>query len=678
MSGDRAPMIFLNRFLAQAAKRQDLVFAVFFVLIVAMLVLPLPTLLIDALLAINLTLSLVVLITATYLRHPLELSTFPAIILMTSVARVALSVATTRLILATGDPGELIVAFGEFVISGNIVVGLVIFLIIAVVQFMVVTKGAERISEVSARFTLDALPGKQMSIDSDARSGDITAEEAREKRRTLQLEMQFHGAMDGAMRFVKGDAIAGLIIVFINLVGGMTIGMLQRGLEAGEAARLYVLLSVGDGLIAQIPAMFIALAAGTIVTRVTTDSESNLGRDITRQLGAEPKAIAVGAVVAGAMGFIPGFPTAVFLVLAGILGGLAYVMMRNAARAAAETTAASTASEAAPAAAPGGEPRAPGAGAAKGEESDELPLREAQAGDILVIYGDPVLLDKLKPNSAYRFVDRTKHLFLRRMGFSAPPVGYAYDPELERGEVVINIDDVPVHRFTVPGVVPERPLDADQAKAYADELAQVRLRYAASLFGVPEVTQWLKDIEPACGRLATDIQQLMPLMTLVDTLRRLLEDGVGLVPPRLVLEGLAQSSQRGQDPDVISEAVRGYLRRQISHAAADPDQVINALVLAPDMEATLRQISGVDGNPAALRSAEETVKEVIASMRALVAEHAPATSPLCLMTPADLRRPTRRLLKQHRIDLPVLGFSDVAPDYQVRTVAVAGKARAAA
>ena len=205
------------------------------------------------------------------------------------------------------------------------------------------------------------------------------------------------------------------------------------------------------------------------------------------------------------------------------------------------------------------------------------------------------------------------------------------------------------------------------------------LRYARTrCVGVPEVTQWLKDVEPACGRLATDIQQLMPLMTLVDTLRRLLEDGVGLVPPRLVLEGLAQSSQRGQDPDVISEAVRGYLRRQISHAAADADQVINALVLAPDMEATLRQISGVDGNPAALRGAEDTVKDVIAAVRARVDEHALEASPLCLMTPADLRRPTRRLLKQHRMDLPVLGFSDVAPDYQVRTVAVVGKARAAA
>jgi|GEM_PF-2089867 len=433
--------------------------------------------------------------------------------------------------------------------------------------------------------------------------------------------------------------------------------------------------------------MFIALAAGIIVTRVTTDAESDLGRDITSQLGAEPKALAVGAVVAGAMGFIPGFPTAVFLMLAVLLGGLAFVMIRKAGRAAADAQAAPPdaagaggegAAQGSADGAAGAQPGGAEGGAAQDDASQELPLREAQPGDILVIYGDPVLLDKLKPNSAYRFVDRTKQLFLRRMGFSAPPVGYSYDAERGRGEVVIAIDDVPVHRFSVPDVAPERPLTPAQATAYADELAKIRLRYAASLFGVPEVTQWLKDVEPACGRLATDIQQLMPLMTLVDTLRRLLEDGVGLVPPRLVLEGLAQSSQRGQDPDVISEAVRGYLRRQISHAAADADQVINALVLAPDMEATLRQISGVDGNPAALRGAEDTVKDVIAAVRARVDEHALEASPLCLMTPADLRRPTRRLLKQHRMDLPVLGFSDVAPDYQVRTVAVVGKARAAA
>lgn len=680
----------LNAFLAQAAKRQDLVFALFFVAIVAMLVLPLPTWLIDALLAINLTLSLIVLMTATYLRHPLELSSFPAIILLTSIMRVALSVATTRLILATGDPGNLIVAFGEFVISGNIVVGLVIFLIIAVVQFMVVTKGAERISEVSARFTLDALPGKQMSIDSDARAGDITPEEARAKRETLQLEMQFHGAMDGAMRFVKGDAIAGLIIVFINLVGGMTIGMVQRGLTAGEAGQLYVLLSVGDGLIAQIPAMFIAIAAGTIVTRVTTDTQSNLGRDITRQLGSEPKALGIAALVAAAMGFMPGFPTVVFLILAAFLGAIAWASGR---KRSAETSAsggigaagagaiadAPQASEGGHAAGAEGAPAIGPDGRPAGMPEGELPLREAQAGDTIVVRGDPLLLDKLRPDAAYEHVERTKLAFLARMGFSAPPVGYVYDATLPPGAVVIDCDAVPVHRFTVPGIVPDRPLTEDQARFYADELAKVRLRRASDLFGLAEAERWLEDVKPAVGRLAVEIGNIVPLFTMVHALRRLLDDGVGLVPPRLVLEGLAQASQRVQDPDMMAELVRGHLRRQISHAHADADRVVNALVLSPELEADLRRVLGLDPSGPAIGSPEEALAAALDAIADTHAARASETMPLSLAVAADLRRALQRNLRQAGHDMGVLSFTDIASEYKLRTVAVVGgKDRAAA
>lgn len=681
----------LNAFLAQAAKRQDLVFALFFVAIVAMLVLPLPTWLIDALLAINLTLSLIVLMTATYLRHPLELSSFPAIILLTSIMRVALSVATTRLILATGDPGNLIVAFGEFVISGNIVVGLVIFLIIAVVQFMVVTKGAERISEVSARFTLDALPGKQMSIDSDARAGDITPEEARAKREILQLEMQFHGAMDGAMRFVKGDAIAGLIIVFINLVGGMTIGMVQRGLTAGEAGQLYVLLSVGDGLIAQIPAMFIAIAAGTIVTRVTTDTQSNLGRDITRQLGGEPKALGIAAVVAAAMGFMPGFPTIVFLILAAILGAIAWSSGRKrraeaagssgmeAAGAAPPPADAAQASDAGPAAGAEGAPGIGPDGRPMGLPEGELPLREAQPGDTLVVRGDPLLLDKMRPDAAYEHVERSKLAFLARMGFSAPPVGYVYDPTLPPGAVVIDCDAVPVHRFTVPGVVPDRPLTDEQARRYADELAKVRLRRASDLFGLAEAERWLEDVKPAVGRLAVEIGNIVPLFTMVHALRRLLDDGVGLVPPRLVLEGLAQASQRVQDPDMMAELVRGHLRRQISHAHADEERVVNALVLSPELEADLRRVLGLDPSGPAVGSPEEALAAALDAIADTHAARDPQTAPLSLAVAADLRRTLQRNLRQAGHEMAVLSFTDIASEYKLRTVAVVGrKDRAAA
>jgi len=668
-------MSLLNRLLAEMAKRQDLVFAFFFVLIVAMLVFPLPTWLIDALLAVNLTLSLIVLISATYLKHPLDMSSFPSIILLTSMLRVAMSVATTRLILATGDAGQLIIAFGEFVISGNLVVGLVIFLIIATVQFMVVTKGAERISEVSARFTLDALPGKQMSIDTDARNGDITPEEAREKRKTLQLEMQFYGAMDGAMRFVKGDAIAGLIIVFINLVGGMTIGMMQRGLSAGEAGQLYVLLSVGDGLIAQIPAMFIALAAGTIVTRVTTSTDSNLGRDITKQIGGDPKALGVSGVVAIAMGFTPGFPTIVFMILGSALCYAAWRMTRG--PAVTKPPPATSEADEPDAGAPplpgqpadGGQPAPP----KRPDGEEPLPLRPAQHGDIMVISGNPETLELLRPDEIYAHVEHTKERFVRRMGFSAPPVGFRYDDTLDIGEFVIEIDEVPVRRFRIEGVDPGRGMTTAQAREYADHIARIREKFAASLFGVPEAGQWLEEIQPVCGRLATDIQQLMPFMSLVGMLRNLLDDGVGLTPPRLILEGLAHASQKAQnDPNAGAEVVRTFMSRQISAAAADRDGVIPAIVIGPDLDTKLRQAAnpGPNANSAAIEAADAAKKHFVELTREVAARHADREKKPVFATAPDMRRFVRGLLKQGDVDIMVLSFADVAQGFSLSTIDV--------
>jgi len=668
-------MSLLNRLLAEMAKRQDLVFAFFFVLIVAMLVFPLPTWLIDALLAVNLTLSLIVLISATYLKHPLDMSSFPSIILLTSMLRVAMSVATTRLILATGDAGQLIIAFGEFVISGNLVVGLVIFLIIATVQFMVVTKGAERLSEVSARFTLDALPGKQMSIDTDARNGDITPEEAREKRKTLQLEMQFYGAMDGAMRFVKGDAIAGLIIVFINLVGGMTIGMMQRGLSAGEAGQLYVLLSVGDGLIAQIPAMFIALAAGTIVTRVTTSTDSNLGRDITKQIGGDPKALGVSGVVAIAMGFTPGFPTIVFMILGSALCYAAWRMTRG--PAVTKPPPATSEADEPDAGAPplpgqpadGGQPAPP----KRPDGEEPLPLRPAQHGDIMVISGNPETLELLRPDEIYAHVEHTKERFIRRMGFSAPPVGFRYDDTLDIGEFVIEIDEVPVRRFRIEGVDPGRGMTTAQAREYADHIARIREKFAASLFGVPEAGQWLEEIQPVCGRLATDIQQLMPFMSLVGMLRNLLDDGVGLTPPRLILEGLAHASQKAQnDPNAGAEVVRTFMSRQISAAAADRDGVIPAIVIGPDLDTKLRQAAnpGPNANSAAIEAADAAKKHFVELTREVAARHADREKKPVFATAPDMRRFVRGLLKQGDVDIMVLSFADVAQGFSLSTIDV--------
>jgi type III secretion protein V len=298
---------YLQRIVLLASSRNDIVLAVLLVAIVFMMILPLPTWLVDVLIGVNMTVSAMLLMVAMYLPSPLAFSSFPSVLLVSTLLRLGISIATTRLILLEGDAGHIIETFGNFVVGGNLIVGLVVFLIMTIVQFVVITKGAERVAEVAARFSLDAMPGKQMSIDGDMRAGTIDMEEAKIRRRLVEKESQLYGAMDGAMKFVKGDAIAGIIIVVVNLVGGILIGTLQRGLSLSEATRVYSVLTIGDGLIAQIPALFIAICAGMIVTRVQSgEGPSNVGRDIGAQVLAQPKALVIAAVVAMGMGLIPG------------------------------------------------------------------------------------------------------------------------------------------------------------------------------------------------------------------------------------------------------------------------------------------------------------------------------------------------------------------------------------
>lgn len=313
----------VQRLAIVASSRNDLVLVVMLVAIIFMMILPLPVWVVDVLIGINMTISAVLLMVALYLPSPLAFSSFPSVLLVTTLFRLGISIATTRLILLQGDAGSIINTFGNFVVGGNLVVGLVVFLILTIVQFVVITKGAERVAEVAARFSLDAMPGKQMSIDGDMRAGTIDMQEAKRRRRDVEKESQLYGAMDGAMKFVKGDAIAGIIIVTVNLLGGMLIGMMQRDMTAAKAVQTYSILSIGDGLIAQIPALFIAICSGIIVTRVQADDgPSNVGKDIGAQVLGQPKALLIGGCIALGMGLIPGMPIGVFAVLAIILIGL--------------------------------------------------------------------------------------------------------------------------------------------------------------------------------------------------------------------------------------------------------------------------------------------------------------------------------------------------------------------
>ncbi|MFZ4531925.1 MAG: FHIPEP family type III secretion protein [Alsobacter sp.] len=642
-------MDMLTRVLQAASGRQDIVFASFFVVVVGMLVLPLPPALIDVLLAINMALSLTILLAATYLRSTLDLSTFPSILLVTTVFRLALTVSTTRMILAHGDAGHIIRGFGNFVVAGNVVVGMVVFLIVAIVQFIVITKGAERVAEVGARFTLDALPGKQLSIDSDFRNGEITKEEARRRRLTLEKESQFFGAMDGAMRFVKGDAIASLLVVAVNLFGGIAIGTLQKGLSLGEAAKLYSLLSIGDGLVAQIPSMFLAVAAGTVVTRVITEENGSLGVDIARQLVAEPRAVIITGVFVTALAAVPGFPTITFLIIGALMVGGAVFAQRARARA---LTALQAMPEApTPASSHTLATVDAGVGPAPSDVQQTVrPLPVAGLAHAVTVRLGAAEADALERHGIAGALDASSAFLSGRLGFAVPPPGFLRDPAGSAGTGTVEVDGVPVARLDGAALGDPQQL--------AGMLADIQGRFAARQFGLPEAARWLDDARAELGVLVGDVQQSVPMLRMVEVLRRLLDEYVSLSQRRLILEALLHHAARESDPDAAADQIRLALRRQICHALSDADGTIRAIIAGPDVEDFFRGASA-GKSPSTDQGAAATI---VAQLRAMSAG---AGRPV-VITAGDVRRRLRQFMATHGIDLPVLSYAELVPEFQPR------------
>lgn len=685
----------LNRFLTAVGQRQDVVFALFLILIVCMLILPLPTVLVDSLLAFSIGLSLLVLVAATYLRSVLELSTFPAIILISTIFRLALTVSTTRLILTYGEAGHIIEAFGRFLVAGNVVVGLVIFLIIAIVQFIVVTKGAERIAEVSARFTLDALPGKQLSIDADLRNGMLTPEEAKARRRVLEKESQFFGAMDGAMRFVKGDAIAGLIIIFVNLLGGLLIGMFQKGMTFAQAGQKYSILSIGDGLVAQIPAMFIAIAAGAVVTRVVNDESRNLGADISMQLFAEPRALAIAGGAIALIGLLPGFPTTVFWILALVMAGVAFMVHRSQQKAAADRR-----NELAEAT------------AAKAREdgvSDE-PMPDAMPGDLYAIVLSPTLRALLAEQGMAEELRESAKALRLDVGFRYPTFGFRSAADMPPDRLRVEVGDVPAIEMTVRAALglpvaaaaelaargvaytEETTFDgtrrlvvtAADAQRLAgighpvrnpiqivcDDVIGVLRRNIALGFGVNEAAKWLEELQPRLGRLAADVQQAVPLLRIVDVGRQLLEEGHTLAQPRLILETLLRQAGE-RDGDRVVDAVRAALRRQIVHRVSAGAATLPIIALAPDVEQRMRDVAAgagaADGgsNGAVLGQINELIARAGATgERPIIAASAQACASV------------RSFLARRGVRTPVMALDDFGDGVATRVLGVVSLPRA--
>jgi type III secretion protein V len=439
----RSSATYLARLLNAASTRPDLIVVVFIVTALAAMILPITPLMADVLIATNISFSVLLLMVAFYVRSPVEFSALPAVILISTVFRLSISIASTRLVLINADAGQIIETFGEFVISGNVLVGLVVFLIITIVQFVVITKGSERVAEVAARFSLDGLPGKQMSIDSDLRNGDIDQAEARRRRQLLERESQLYGAMDGAMKFVKGDAIAGIIIIVINLIGGIAVGMMQRGLSFNDSAHVFSLLSVGEGLIAQIPALFVSLTAGIIVTRVTGGASRNLGTDIVSQIGAQPEALRIAALVLLCLAMVPGFPTFVFLALAAIVGACGISMGRRQKRREEEAT-------------------LPVARLMTAEISAQSPV---PAGPQIVVTLSPYLFENLKHDGVDQKLRQIAHRVTQGLGISTPGIAFHIDETLPASRYVIELE-----------MVPEIVRDVDQGRVFLVRKVEQQLR----------------------------------------------------------------------------------------------------------------------------------------------------------------------------------------------------------
>ena len=622
----------------------DVALAVGIIAILALMVLRLPTPLIDVLVAVNIGCGVALLLVALYVPHPVSFSSFPSVLLISTLFRLSLSVATTRLILLDADAGHIIEAFGKFVAGGNLVVGVVVFVIITIVQFIVIAKGAERVAEVAARFTLDAMPGKQLSIDSDLRSGLIDKDEARRRRSLLERESQLNGALDGAMKFVKGDAIASIIIVIVNLLGGLTIGVLQRDLSAGEAMHVYSNLSIGDGLVAQIPALLSAMAAGLIVTRSAGEGDSgHLGETIGRQMMAHPRALLLTGLISLLLSVVPGFPALVFISIAVI----AFVLARHAARMAAAKggsqrlrTSASNSSAGVPFA------------SAPGSHSADSGLAPPLAIEIAASAVANQNVDTLQDALVQRAAERGSALGIR---LPVPVILVTQNSEIAWR---IAIFDEPV----AMGM-------AADAKTLTGELDAVLTRHAERFVGVQEVSNLLDAAAEQYPALVKEVLRQAPPQRIAEVLRNLLRENIPVRNLRDVLEALAEWSSRERDTGNLTEFVRMHLKRYITSRFVKSDRQLRALVVDGAAEEAVRRALTETATGVAAMLPPQRIAALRDGLRAeLMRLQMTDAAGVVLIASADVRRHLRQIFEPVRPALPVVSYQELLPDVEIQAL----------
>ncbi|NOK05707.1 MULTISPECIES: type III secretion system export apparatus subunit SctV [Myxococcus] len=696
-----------NSFLS---KYSDIVLAVVVVAIVGMMIVPLPTLLLDVLLTLNISISVVLLLVSLYVPAALHLSVFPTLLLITTMFRLALTISTTRLILLTGDPGEVVVAFGNFVVQGNFVVGAILFIILVIVNFIVISKGSERVAEVAARFTLDAMPGKQMSIDADLRAGSIDQDQGKKKRRDLERESQLFGAMDGAMKFVKGDAIASIIITVVNIVGGLIIGVTQKGMSAGDAAEKYTLLTIGDGLVGMIPAILVSTCAGIIVTRVAGEEEGNhLGMDMGSQLTAYPKAIAIAAGMLIVLGLVPGLPKIPFFLL-GFGAGLGAWTMLKKQKQAVEAEDAGPAMETDLGTPMASEP------APKEALNPDSELFIPVVTPIVLEVSDALVpfVDSRQDNGKFLFelIPFMRDGLFVELGVRFPGVRARGNGSLPPGAYQIQINEVPVvtgqatlghvlvndtvdrlRLMNIQGFEAVNPATRQPAawvpEQYRDTLeaaglttwdvpgyiilhtAAVLRRNAREFVGVQETQTMLEQLEKAFPAIVKEVvPKVVNVLKLTDILQRLVEEEISIRDLRGILQALAEYGQVEADNVMLTEHVRAAQRRYISHKYARGTGTLVVYLLDPNIEDAIRGSVKRTSAGAHLALEPELAQEIVQAVRSECGHLPPSAQRPVILTAMDIRRYVRKLLEyEFNPSFSVLSYQELSPELNIQPVA---------
>ncbi|WP_313462207.1 flagellar biosynthesis protein FlhA [Stenotrophomonas sp.] len=667
--------------------------------LLAMVVVPLAAPVLDALFTFNIAISLMVLLAVVYVKRPLDFTIFPIVLLVTTMLRLALNVASTRVILLNGQDGhdaagKVIAAFGEFVIGGNYAVGIVVFAILTIINFVVITKGAGRVSEVTARFILDAMPGKQMAIDADLNAGLLTREEAKVRREEVREEADFYGAMDGASKFIRGDAIAGILILFINMIGGLAVGVLQHGMPFGDAAATYTLLSIGDGLVAQLPALLVSSAVAMLVTRASRSQD--MSQAMMGQAFGQYRALAITAAILGVVGLVPGMPNVAFLTLAAILGFIAWKIYKK--------QQAPATADAAPL-----DPNAPVIGLPGGTPSPtaELTWDELRPVDPLgleVGYRLIPLVDKAHGGELMARIKGVRRKLTHDIGFLIPSVHIRDNLELGATTYRLLIHGVPVATAEIhpdrelaldpgsalgalEGIAGKDPafgLDAtwiqphqrahaesmgytvvDPATVVATHMSHLIREHAPELLGFEEAQQLLANLAKSAPKLVEDLTpKALPLSVVVRVLQNLLIERIPIRQLRKIAESLVEHAPLSQDPGVLTAAVRNALGRFIVQEIAGMSPELPVFTLNPQLERVLQE--STQGNGAALEPG--LAERLHQSLAECVGKQEAKNEPAVVLVPAPVRAALARLVRHSVPSLSVLAYSEVPEDKRLKLV----------